>query len=71
MLELIEGYGLEEVEAACGLALENGTPRSCSIEQILMHSSLAPLPKLKLPEAIANIEIDHRSMSEFDELYES
>lgn len=69
VLEFIEGYGLEEVEAASSLALENETPLSCSIELILMHKNPPRGPKLKLPKEVAAIEIDHRSMAEFDELY--
>jgi hypothetical protein len=65
VLELVDSYGLEEVEAAASLALENGTPLYCSIELILLHKhphqySDAPL-KLKLPKELEEIEIDHRS----------
>lgn len=74
VLELVDSYGLEEVEAAASPALENGTPLYCSIELILLHKhphqySEAAL-KLKLPKELEEIEIDHRSMAEFDSLYE-
>lgn len=71
VLELVERYGKESVETAGRLALDNGTPRACSIAQILAECAAAPNPKvhIKIENNLPDLNIEWPSVSSYDELY--
>ena len=70
VLQLIPQYGRETVEAACELAIENETPRACSITQVLLESAEPPQPigKLHLKHEIPDIELNWDSTEIYDDL---
>jgi transposase len=72
VLELIPQYGLETVEAACQLALENGTPRACSIAQLLAENTQPPraIGRLHLQHEVPEVEINWSSTESYDDLCE-
>ena len=71
LLGLIDGYGLDEVEAASKLAIENGTPSCCSIRYILTKEKGHKMPKVQinLRKELADIKVEYPSMSDYDNLY--
>jgi len=71
ILELVTLYGAASVEAASRLAIDNGTPRACSIAQILAESQAAPTPNIhiKLQSEVPEISIEWPSVSAYDDLY--
>lgn len=71
VLDLIRLYGAEQVETAAQLALENGTPRACSLAQILAETADEPKQpiRFKLSEGIPDLKVERPSTSDYDELY--
>jgi hypothetical protein len=71
VLELVERYGKESVATAARLALDNGTPRACSIAQILAECESAPSPPvhIKIENNLPDLNIEWPSVSSYDELY--
>lgn len=71
VLELVERYGTESVETAARLALDNGTPRACSIAQILAECTAEPTPHvhIKVENSLPDLNIEWPSVSSYDELY--
>lgn len=68
----IQDYGVDEVEAAARLAIENGTPSACTIGYILMQERGYPekKPHVEIRGDLAKIEITPPSMADYDKLYE-
>ena len=71
ILELIRMYGAPQVETAAQLALENKTPRSCSIAQILAETNAEPKQqvRLRLSKDIPELTVEWPSTSDYDDLY--
>ena len=72
VLELVTTYGVKNVEAAAQLAMENGTPRSCSIAHILAenHNISKSSDNFKLSQELSNVHIERKSTETYDELYQ-
>ena len=70
VLELIKQYGSEAVETAAQLALDNGTPRACSIAQILVETADAPkiTPDLRMGENVPELTVEWPSTASYDDL---
>lgn len=71
VLKLVESYGIETVEAAARLALDNGTPRACSIAHILAECAAEPKVPLhmRVENTLPDLEVEWPSVSSYDELY--
>jgi transposase len=71
VLDLVEKYGKESVETAAKLAIDNGTPRACSIAQILAECTSAPSAPIhiKTENNLPDLDIEWPSVSSYDELY--
>jgi hypothetical protein len=71
VLNLVAQYGKESVEAAARLAIDNGTPRACSIAQILAECASAPDAPvhMKTAEDLPELKIEWPSVSSYDDLY--
>lgn len=71
VLDLIQRYGADQVQTAAVLALDNGTPRACSLAQILAET--APEPRhpvqLRLSTDAPELNIEWAKTSEYDDLY--
>jgi transposase len=71
ILELVTLYGAESVETAARLAIDNGTPRACSIAQILAECHAKPSPNIqvKLQSEVPEMNIEWSPVSVYDDLY--
>ena len=72
VLELVTTYGVKNVEAAAQLAMENGTPRSCSIAHILAENRniSKSSDNFKLSQELSDVHIERKSTETYDELYQ-